>query len=95
MGEITREEYNESIGRIHEKVNLIATDTKIIAKSAERLDKFSEDIHRVIYGNGKTGLSQMITTLFERVSLHTKLVLGMITAILGLAFFIIRSALVK
>ena len=80
---ITREEYNDSIGRIHEKVNKISECVIEIATCSKMVKEDVRDMHKVIHGNGDNGLTNKITKLFERVSLHTKIIVGTVLAIMG------------
>ena len=95
MSDITREEYNQSLGRIHDKVDVISEKTTQIETSAKMMQVSVEKICGCVYGNGKNGIISRITQLFERVSLHTKLIMLIMFSILGIAFFIIQQGLAK
>lgn len=92
---ITREEFSQTVGRIHDKVDAIKQTTIQIETSTKIVEKSVEKICDCVYGNGKTGLSQKIVQLFERISLHTKLIMGILFSIVGMAFYIIRQSLTK
>lgn len=79
---ITREECQTSMGRLHQRVDEIKESTIRMEESSKRLEKYGEDMHRLIYGNGQNGMSNRITKLFERVSLHTKIITGTVMAII-------------
>jgi 23S rRNA U2552 (ribose-2'-O)-methylase RlmE/FtsJ len=92
---ITRPEFNETVGRIHDKIDAIAKTGIQIETSAKMVEKSVEKICECVYGNSKEGITQKLTRLFERVSLHTKLIMLMIASVLGIAYFIIQQNLVK
>ena len=97
---ITREEYSASIGRLHDKVEEIKTSVIRSEESVKHSESFMKDIHRVLYGNGGDGfltrVDKKFTQLFERVGLHSKilvstLLLGSLSAIvIAIWRFIIR-----
>jgi len=93
MEPISREEFNQSLARIHDKVDNIAKTTIQIETSAKMVQTSVEKICECVYGNSKGGLTSKITQLFERVSLHTKLIMGIFFSILGIAFYIIRNSI--
>ena len=96
MSDVTRPEFSESIARIHSRVDDIQKTVIIIEQSSKRIEKFGDDMHKVIYGNGgNNGLVIKITKLFERVSLHTKLIFCIVPALLGVVFFLAQQALSK
>ena len=92
---ITREECTQSMGRLHQRVDEIKESVTRIEESSKRLEKFGEDMHKVIFGNGQEGLITKITKLFERISLHTKIITGTVLAIIagfiGLVFRLVNG----
>jgi len=93
---ISREEFNQSLGRIHDKIDDINKTGIQIDTSAKLMKESVDKIYDCVYGtNGKTGLTSRIVQLFERVSLHTKLIMAIIFSILSIAFFIIQQSLAK
>jgi len=95
MPEITREEFNQSLNRIHSRIDEISKTGTQIETSAKLMKESVDKMCDCVYGNGKSGLMSRVTALFERVSLQTKLIMGIILSILGMAFFIIRESLMK
>jgi hypothetical protein len=95
MEPITRPEFNETISRIHQRVDEISKTTTQIETSAKMMETSVNKMCECIYGNGKSGLTSRITQLFERVSLHTKLISMLMLSIIGLAFYIIQTYLKK
>ena len=88
---ITREEYNASIGRIHDKVELMKDSVIRTEESVKHSESFMKDIHKVLYGNGGDGwltkVDKKFAQLFERVGLHSKILvtvflLGSLSAII-------------
>lgn len=95
--EITREEHNHSISRIQEEVKKIHDCQLIMGQDVKIVVKFGENIHKLLYGsNGKDGFITTVTRnfakLFERVSLHTKILVGTFFCgvFAGIIAFIIR-----
>ena len=90
---IKREEYQNTMERLHQRVDKIS-ETGIKIETSVNLMKESVDkMCECVYGNGKSGLTQKITQLFERISLHTKLLTAVILSVLGMAFCIIQNTL--
>ena len=88
---ITREEFNTSIGRIHEEVKGLTKTSIQIETSTKQIKESVDKMFTCVFGNGQDGLTGKITKLFERVSLHTKLVMLIIGSIIGLAFCLFRA----
>ena len=95
MSDITREEFNQSLGRIHDKIDNIGKTGIQIETSAKIMQESVNKMCDCIYGNGKDGITSKITRLFERISLHTKLITITIGSIIGLSFYVLQSFLVK
>lgn len=85
----------DSLRRVHKRIDeqeklvaKIETHTAIIKDSVQ-------DMHRVIFGNGKDGIITKIVRLFERVSLHTKIITSTVIAVIigfvGLIFKLISK----
>ena len=81
--EITRQEYNQSLERIHTRIDDIQKTAIQIETSAKHIEESVKDMHKVIFGDGRNGLIAKVTKLFERVSLHTKIIVGALLAIIG------------
>ncbi len=80
---VDRQECRQSMDRIHIRIDEIQKSVVRIEESAKTMQKFSEDIHKVIFGNGNDGVITKIARMFERVSLHTKLITGTVLAIIA------------
>ena len=88
--QITREEFNSSVGRLHEETKKISSSVIRIEESTKHSESFMKDIHKLLYGNGSDGfitkVDRKFTQLFERTGLHSKilvtiLLLGSISTI--------------
>ena len=91
---ITRTEFNETVTRIHQRVDDIAKTGTQIETSAKMMQVSVDKMCDCIYGtNGKTGLTGKIVQLFERVGLQTKLIIFIFLSIAGMAFYIIQNFL--
>ena len=88
---IKRDEYQSTMERLHQRIDKISETGIKIETSANLMKESVDKICECMYGNGKNGLTQKITQLFERVSLQTKLIMGIIASILGMAFIIIQN----
>lgn len=77
---ILRTEYKESMDRFHIRVDEIKDSVIRMEESTKRIEKFTEDMHKLLYGDGNNGFitttTKKFTQLFERVSLHTKILMG-------------------
>lgn len=78
---VTREECKDSMDRFHLRIDEIQKSVIRMEESTKRIEKFGEDIHKVLYGNGTsngliTTTARKFTQLFERISLHTKILVG-------------------
>ena len=93
---VTRPEYNESIARVHEEIKKIHDSQLLMGKDVKLVVKFGEDMHRLLYGNGRDGfignVSKKFTQLFERIGLHSKILVGtFLTGIFaGMIAFVIK-----
>ena len=93
---IKREEFSQSLGRIHDRIDKIGETTIKIETAAQLMKESTDKICGCVYGtNGNDGLITKITRLFERVSLHTKLITTIFFSIMGIAFLVIRESLTK
>lgn len=93
---ITRPEFNEAIGRIHDKIDSIAKTGIQIEVSANLMRVAVDKICDCIYGtNGKEGMTVKIAKMFERIGLQSKLIFFMLTSIVGISFYILQSFLSK
>jgi len=92
---ISREEYTHGQERIHERIDSMDKTTTRIEISAQLMKESVDKMCDCVYGNSKDGLLSKITKLFERVSLHTKLIMSIMFSILAIAFYIIKQSLLK
>jgi len=88
---ITREEYNQSLARIHDRIEAIEKTGTRIEVTAQLMKESVDKICECVYGNDRTGLTQKITQLFERISLHTKLITFLVLSVMSIAFCIIKK----
>lgn len=77
---VSRIECKESMDRFHARIDEIQNSVIRMEESTKRIEKFGEDIHKLLYGNGNNGFltttTKKFTQLFERISLHTKILVG-------------------
>jgi len=94
MGDdITRKEFNSSIGRLHEEVKQISDCSLSVKKDAEYMKDAAEKMHQVLFGNGRPGLITKVSNIFTILALHRWLMCAMVLGLLTTAFFIIRKNL--
>lgn len=91
--EVTKQEFNASIGRLHEKVNAIKTDTALIQQSAKDMKESTDNICRIINGNGKDGLATKVSNIFTILKIHWGIMFVILSGLLTTAFFVIRKSL--
>ena len=96
---IKREEYNDSIGRLHDKQNdfiqkSIEQSTRI-ETSVKHQEGLVDKMHGVIYGNGKEGLLSKVSNLFTRVAVNRWLLGIILVCVITTAFLAIRNNLLK
>ena len=97
---VTRQEYQQGTERIHQRIDQIAETGIRIETAAGSMQKSVDKMCECIYGNGaRDGLITKITRLFERVSLHTKIITGTLILIIGgfitMVFNLIKSAMMR
>ena len=95
MSEVTREEFSATVGRLHEKVNAIKTDTALIQQSASHIKESTDNICNALYGNGKDGLITKVSNLFTILKIHWGVMVVILSGLLTTAFFVIRTYLIK
>ena len=93
--EVLRNECNQSMQRVHVRIDEIRDSSIRTEESAKKIEKFVEDIHRSMYGNGKDGLITKVSNIFTMLKVHWGFIWLIIGSILTLAFFIIRTTLYK
>lgn len=97
---VKRDEFQGSIQRVHERVDTVEKTTAQIEVSAKNIEKCVYDIHSLLYGkNGNDGfivITKVQTTkLFERIGLHSKMIILIVFSIIGLAFYVLQKVLIK
>ena len=77
---VSRVECKESMDRFHTRIDDIQKSVIRIEESTKHIEKFGDDIHKLLYGDGNNGFitttTKKFTQLFERISLHTKILVG-------------------
>lgn len=97
MGEncVQRAEYNESIGRIHDKVNNIDKAVARIEVCTDLMSKNTDKIYNVVFGNAKDGLVTKISKMWDTMNKQWFAIVAGMSVIIGTAVFIIRHTLTK
>ena len=80
---IERPEFNESIGRIHDRVEDIKERTIRIEESSERIEKFGDRIDKLMFGNGRPGLIERVGKLFAHIKTQYFLIGTILIAIIS------------
>ncbi len=90
LNEVTREECNQSMQRIHERIDEISKCSIKTEASATRMEAIMCDIHKVMYGNSKDGLITKVSNLWQKVSgiywLGGVIIVAVIGTLVGLIF---------
>ena len=90
---VTHKEHNESISRLHSRIDEIKESSirqegssKRQEESSIRIERFGKDIHDVIYGTDKTdGLLTRVSSNIKLIQINFRLVLGLIASMSVLA----------
>lgn len=93
--EITRKEFNNSIGRLHEEVKQIRDCSLSVKKDAEYMKDAAEKMHQVLFGNGQAGLITKVSNLFTILKMHQGIMLIILGGLLTTAYFVIRKSLME
>ena len=80
---IKREEYNSSIGRIHDKVNEIKESVVRNEEVSRHIETFTQQMHKVVYGNGQDGIIAKVKDACGMARGNRTLILLVLTAIIG------------
>ena len=80
---IKREEYNASIGRIHDKVNEIKESVVRSEESSRHIENFTQQIHKVVYGNGQDGILTKVKDAIGMARGNRTLIILLLTVIIG------------
>ena len=80
---IKREEYNASIGRIHDKVNEIKESVVRNEEISRHIETFTQQMHKVVYGNGQDGILTKVKDACGMARGNRTLILLLLTAIIG------------
>lgn len=88
---ITREEYNQSLERLHSRIDKIAETGIQIETSAKSIQVSVDKICNCVYGtNGKDGLITKVSNLWQKVSgiywLGSVIIVAVIGTLVGLIF---------
>lgn len=88
--EVTRQECNQSMQRLHERVDEISKCSIEVKTSAKNIESMVKDIHTCLYGDGRDGLITKVSNLWQKVSgifwLGGVVLIAAIGALVGLIF---------
>ena len=80
---IKREEYNASIGRIHDKVNEIKESVIRNEEVSRHIETFTQQMHKVVYGNGQDGILTKVKDALGMARGNRTLIFLLLTIIIG------------
>lgn len=89
--EITRQEFNNSIGRLHEEVKSINNCTIQIKADAKYMKESTQQMHQIIFGNSRPGLITKVSNIFTILKIHFWLIGLIVIGLLSTAWFVIRK----
>jgi len=92
---IQREEFNQSIQRVHDRIDKVESTTARIEVSASNIEKAADKLYATMFGNGKDGVIAKLAALSTRIKLHEGLLFFILMSIVGGACFVVRAYLVK
>ena len=83
---VKREEYNESLNRIHARVDDIAKETTQIGVYAKVMKESTDKMFDCMYGkNGATnGFVALMSKVNNQLTIHWAILLAMIVGIIGI-----------
>lgn len=89
---VERSEFNQSLNRIHTRVDEIAKVGIQIETSAKIMEKSVSDMHTIIYGNGgKKGLKEKFSAIISAINIQWYLLGLVIAGLIGTAWIVIRK----
>lgn len=94
---------SEGLERVHDRIDdihkEIRAEIKEIRLSAIRteshtkhIEELADKIFKAVYGNGRDGISQKLSSLHDKVGFHAVLLLCLLTGLVSLAFYVIQQA---
>jgi len=86
-----RQECNQSMQRVHERVDTIFQDVAEIKICAKIIKESVQDMHKVIFGNSREGLITKISNIFVTLKIHFWLISIIIIGLFGLAWRILAG----
>ena len=95
MNEVSREEYSKGQGRIHERIDKINESSIGIEKSVQHIDVMVTKMHDVMFGNGKTGAITRLSNVIQELGAHRFFFILIGSSLIGLFFYLVRTALTK
>ena len=70
--------------KIFNTLDKIKQDQAAMIVSQKNIEKFANDIHKIVYGNGQEGLISKVRRVASQVNLQWGLIILVLSAIIGL-----------
>ena len=83
------------MNRVHIRIDEIKESSIRIEESSKRIEQFVNDIHKVIYGNGRNGLIIKLNNAITKVNLNRWLLGIMILGLFSIVFFVLQNLFIK
>jgi hypothetical protein len=87
---VSREEYQISLSRIHDRVDKISQDTAQIVTSARIIETATQRMQETVYGNGKEGLVTKLSNLSQKVGgifwFGSVVIIALVGTLVGMLF---------
>lgn len=89
---VEREEFLQSLERVHTRIDKIAETGIKIETSAKMMEKSVDEMHQIIYGKeGKDGVVSKVYSNIARINMQWWLLGTIIAGLFGTAWIIIRK----
>jgi len=83
---VSREECQNSMARLHERVDKIAESSTKIETAANSIKESIDEMYTLMYGNGKNGIITKIASIWTKINIQWCLLFLILTGIIGLAW---------
>jgi hypothetical protein len=89
---VERDEFTQSLERVHTRIDKIAETGIKIETAAEMMEKSVNDMHTIIYGReGKDGMVSKVYGVYARINIQWWLLSTIILGLFGTAWIIMQN----
>jgi len=91
--EVTRQEFTESMRRIHTRIDCINASSIRMEESSKRIEISVDKVCKEMDGNGRDGIKTKVSNIFTVLKIHFWLLSLVFVGLLGIAYFVIRKGI--